>query len=633
MVDESEDREQQMTEIEDAKQPKEGVNYYVFIIFCVFIALLLVLGYTVGSPLGSKYKLVDSDCYMHLIRASDLYHHGQWYDPVWIKSNAPFGEPLHWSRPFDVLLLAGAIPGSVFVDFETALFWWGVVLSPFLLILALIALNWASRPVLSKDGTFFVIFLFLFQAMVLTCFQAGRPDHHSLLALFFILNIGFVLRLIARPFKKSVCYWAGAIGAMSIWISVESMVPICVTISVLGLLWILKRDEFLRKNIHYTLALFFFCCLFLMAERPYHNLMLVKYDSISIVYACILGLITLFWLAASILENTTKLVERKGIRLGCGFIGGAFIAFVVWLLFPKLYQGPFADVDPRIITVWFNKTSEIQSLLSREVSLGISVQLIGTAIVSFAFLFYVLFRRKEAVHRNAWIYMAVSGILFILVSIYQVRWAIYPYVILSIVMTELLCRLRKDNGGQETNYWQTIRNITITFLFIVGFLGAGLLADEMFRKQDMNNKPQSPPLIPICKFLDEFQTNDMLQILADPFDGGEILYRTNCAVVATPNTYGQGLLDTYDIMTAKTDDVAFKIFQNRRTDMILLCPKSNESTVYSKPDRTDIFYRRLCDGHMPDWLKKVELPENLTEDFLLFEVTYNPCSVTTDSSR
>ena len=624
-----------MTEIEDAKQPKEGVNYYVFIIFCVFIALLLVLGYTVGSPLGSKYKLVDSDCYMHLIRASDLYHHGQWYDPVWIKSNAPFGEPLHWSRPFDVLLLAGAIPGSVFVDFETALFWWGVVLSPFLLILALIALNWASRPVLSKDGTFFVIFLFLFQAMVLTCFQAGRPDHHSLLALFFILNIGFVLRLIARPFKKSVCYWAGAIGAMSIWISVESMVPICVTISGLGLLWILKRDEFLRKSTHYTLALFFFCCLFLMAERPYHNLVLVKYDSISIVYACILGLITLFWLAASILENTTKLVERKGIRLGCGFIGGAFIAFVVWLLFPKLYQGPFADVDPRIITVWFNKTSEIQSLLSREVSLGISVQLIGTAIVSFAFLFYVLFRRKEAVHRNAWIYMAVSGILFILVSIYQVRWAIYPYVILSIVMTELLCRLRKDNGGQETNHWQTIRNITITFLFIVGFLGAGLLADEIFRKTSPGKSFQNPPIDQICEYLNQQQGENKqpLQIMTCPFFAAEILYRTDYAIVATANTYGRGILYTYDVMTAETDDAAFEILQKRRTEMILLCPNSSESNMYFKPGQTDTFYQRLCDGQMPDWLKQVELPENLNNDFLLFEVIYNPSSINTEVSR
>ena len=94
----------------------------------------------------------------------------------WIKSNAPFGEPLHWSRPFDVLLLAGAIPLSVFVDFETALFAWGVVLSPVLLIFALIELNWATRVILSKDGTFLVILIFLFMPTILTYFQAGVSD-------------------------------------------------------------------------------------------------------------------------------------------------------------------------------------------------------------------------------------------------------------------------------------------------------------------------------------------------------------------------------------------------------------------------------------------------------------------------
>lgn len=119
-----------MAEFDGTKKSREGVNYYIFIGFCIFIALLLVLYYMFGSTPGSKYTLADSDCYMHLIRASDLYNHGQWYDPVWIKSNAPFGEPLHWSRPFDVLLLAGAVPLSVFVDFETALFWWGVCAKP-----------------------------------------------------------------------------------------------------------------------------------------------------------------------------------------------------------------------------------------------------------------------------------------------------------------------------------------------------------------------------------------------------------------------------------------------------------------------------------------------------------------------
>ena len=103
-------------------------------------------------------------------------------------------------------MLAGAVPLSYFVDFETALYWWGVVLSPILLVLALISLNWATRIILSKDGTFLVILLFLCQAMVPAYFDAGRPDHHSLLILLNILYVGIVLRMVVRPFKNYLCY-------------------------------------------------------------------------------------------------------------------------------------------------------------------------------------------------------------------------------------------------------------------------------------------------------------------------------------------------------------------------------------------------------------------------------------------
>ena len=85
--------------------------------------------------------LGDSDCYMHLIRASDLYETGRWYDPVIERSNAPYGNRLHWTRPFDLLLLAGAVPGSLLTSFSSSLFWWGVVISPVILIALLLALH------------------------------------------------------------------------------------------------------------------------------------------------------------------------------------------------------------------------------------------------------------------------------------------------------------------------------------------------------------------------------------------------------------------------------------------------------------------------------------------------------------
>jgi hypothetical protein len=613
-----------MTELEGTKKTTEGVNYYVFISFCILIALVLIAAYSVGLMPARKGELVDCDCYMHLIRASDLYNHGQWYDPVWIKSNAPLGEPLHWSRPFDVLLLAGAIPLSLFVDFETALFAWGVALSPVLMVIALIALNWTTRVVLNKDGTFLVILFFLAQAVVRSVFQPARPDHHGLLLLFYILQLGLVLRIIVKPFKRSRCYGAAAVSAMAIWISVESMVPVCVTIGILGFLWVLKEEDFLRKSFHYALGLFLFCCLFLVAERPFHNLTLIKYDSISIVYAGILGLMALFGGAASVLSNSTSLLQRRTLRLVCGLLGAACIALIIYRLFPKLYQGPFADVDPRIIAVWFNKTKEIQPLLSSSISLGVSVQLIGLAMVSFPFMFYLLVRRKETVSQNAWIYITLSAILFFLMALYQMRWTIYPYTLFSIVMAELLSRLLSYKNEKMPIVWRAIKNSMIALMMTMGFLYTGVLAEKILSKPPAGPKYNNPPLSKICDYLNSRneEAKHSLQIMTHPFFAAEILYRTDHSVVATANTYGQGILDTYDVMTAQTDDHAFKILRSRQIEMILLCPKSPESAMYSKPSQTSTFYRRLCEGQVPLWLNKVELPENLNEDFLIFETIF-----------
>ena len=147
-----------------------------------------------GKAPIKKNELGDSDCYMRLVRVSKLYHSGRWYDAVISRSNAPYGESLHWTRPFDVLLLAGAVPLSLFTDFKTALFWWGVIISPVLLIGAIIALQWAVRPILKGEGPFLAGLLLVFQMVIFAYFQPGRPDHHSFIVFLFVLSIGFAFQ-------------------------------------------------------------------------------------------------------------------------------------------------------------------------------------------------------------------------------------------------------------------------------------------------------------------------------------------------------------------------------------------------------------------------------------------------------
>ncbi len=87
----------------------------------LLIAVQIMLTVRGDSPL-SRGALWTADGYMRLVRVEALYETGDWYDGVVHRSNAPYGESLHWTRPFDVVLLAGAAPLAPVVGFKTALY-------------------------------------------------------------------------------------------------------------------------------------------------------------------------------------------------------------------------------------------------------------------------------------------------------------------------------------------------------------------------------------------------------------------------------------------------------------------------------------------------------------------------------
>ena len=65
--------------------------------------------------------LFDGDSYARLLRVERLVETGDWYDVGWPRANAPYGGALHWTRPFDVLLLGLALPLMPIMELKGAL--------------------------------------------------------------------------------------------------------------------------------------------------------------------------------------------------------------------------------------------------------------------------------------------------------------------------------------------------------------------------------------------------------------------------------------------------------------------------------------------------------------------------------
>jgi hypothetical protein len=595
---------------------------FSFIPFSICVALILILAYIFGLAPIKKYELADSDCYLHLLRVENLHKGGYWYDPVITRINPPYGQTSHWTRPFDVLLLAGTLPLTLFTDFKSALFWWGVMISPVLLIATLIALQWSVRPVLSssKDGPFFACFIFVFQIATLNCYQPGRPDHHSLLAFLFVLSIGLTFRIILQPISIRLCYLAGAISGLAMWVSVESLLSTSIIMGMLGLFWILENGDFLRKSLRYSVGLFISLGLALVLERAWMNLFVEEYDRLSIVHFSVFGFIAILWACLYVLDRHTQLFCKLTNRLLSILVFAAVLALLIFVSFPKFYKGPLVDVDPRLIPIMLNKITELQPLISGSGSLVMPVQLLGYAVICFPFLFFLLLWRRHDAKWKSWLFITLSSIVFILISLKQVRWSIYLQILLIIPTAGILVLLRQR--GPKVGFLKTLKNVLLVLIFSLGFLLIGLLADVIFKRGDTEKNRQEISLLRICDYLtkvDKWNGQDLL-ILTHADFGAEIIYRTKYKVLSTTNhRTGEGFWDTYEIMTADTDEQALEIIKKRGINLILLCPESTESVFYFKSGQKSIFYKRLLNGTIPKWLRKVELPSDLSSSFLLFE--------------
>jgi len=60
------------------------------------------------------------------------------------------------------------------------------------------------------------------------------------------------------------------------------------------------------------------------------------------------------------------------------------------------------------------------------------------------------------------------------------------------------------------------------------------------------------------------------------------------------------------------------LFERRGIDLILQCRAHDRRYVYADNDRS--IYDGLSAGRHPDWLRPVDLPEDLDRQFRLYEV-------------
>lgn len=596
--------------------------------------------------------LVDPDGYMRLNRVLQLHDGGAWFDSRYWRINPPEGHVQHWTRPLDALLLVGAWLLTPILGFGDGLYLWGVLISPVCLALTVIALAWAVEPVLDRDTRLFACLAFLMQPSIMAYSSVGRPDHHSLLLLLFVVLLGLTFRLLIDPLDRRAAKLAGATAALSLWISLEALTFVGCSLAVLGLYWALGDGTLARKNRTYLSTLTICLGVALLIERGPHGLLAVENDRLSVLHVTLFALITLFWTVAVRLERPGGAWNERSARVeshrrrpfaqpdsprsawlgitGRSTFAGvavAGIAFAMLLVFPELRQGPLGQVDPLYNELRLQRIVEIQPLVSGErLAAGQwgeianrVIQTVGIAFLALPFLAVLLARPGMPGHR-IWVSVAFALAIFLPLATYQVRWFGYAQALLVLPYSALIARVLAHVACRlPLSRLQLVRP-----LIIVGALFWPLGLTQLLPQQEIVTSTEGCPIDRASPFLDRLAPSGTILALADY--GPELLYRTHHQVLSIPNHRPQpGFAATYRALTTDDELVAWAELRNHGVDWILLCPSIVERSTFLDGDGTEAtLYRRLVDGTSPTWLRPVTLSDELGDQMQLYEVDTGP---------
>ncbi len=597
-------------------------------------------------------ELADTDAYMRLVRVLDLHASGDWFDARLLRVNPPEGHVQHWTRLLDALLLGGAWLLEPVLGFRTGLHLWGVLISPVLLALAIVGLDWATAPVLSRDARLFACLAFLLQPSIQTYTILGRPDHHGLLLALFVVQLGLTFRLLLRPERRPALA-AGAIAAVGFWVSPEAVLAIAVTLGALGLYWLLGDRRMSRISRDFMLATTLVLMLALVIERG-PGLLTIENDRLSLVHVAVFAAIAGFWTlvargersgAAAWAQRSARAelsrpprpfepppqaAARRGLagRLAFACIGMGVIAAGMLTLFPGLRAGPYGPVDPLYQHLRLQQIVEYQPLIPAAwLSAGRfeeiarrGLRIMGIALIALPYLL-IRIGRSEA-ERRAWVAIGVALVVFLPIALEEVHFGTYAQALLVIPYAACVVALLGRLGDRlQPGVRQILRPLLVVgaLFWQFGIIDAPPQASIAAAAHDC-------PIPRAAPFLNRIAGGTARTVLTFTDYAPALLYDTPLRVLSIPNHRPQpGFTATYRILTAVDPEAARAEVARHRIDWILLCPSPAEQRQFaSVRDDPRTLYRRLVDGTPPPWLRPIPVPPELAGEVSLFSVVAPP---------
>ncbi|MEJ2541397.1 MAG: hypothetical protein P8188_15750, partial [Gemmatimonadota bacterium] len=401
-------------------------------------------------------RFAGPDAHMRLLRILECAGDGC-PGGVFPRSNAPFGEVLHWPHLLDWLILALAAPLRIWSSWSEAVVTAGYLVGPVLEMAALAVALLGARVLVARPAWAFAAVFLATQFWVAWAFAPARPDHHGLQALFFLAAVTSAARLLAGPPSRSVEAWVGASVAGGLWVSVEGLVTVTVPLLVLGLRWLVSGDrEWAWSNTRVVLWASVVLGVAVVFDPPEAGRLAVVYDRVSVAHMAMMVGATVLWAGLARLQLRGGIPGRTAaVLLGLALTG----ALLAWL-FPGLPRGPLTDVDPRIIPIWLLTVAEYVPLLARPnpsaLIQGLAPVLLALPVAALGVV------RGDDGRRWAWGLVAGCLVWFsVLGLVHGSRWAYYIQSVLPLAYCGLLDLLLRWASGVTGAMWRAAAQVGV----------------------------------------------------------------------------------------------------------------------------------------------------------------------------
>lgn len=576
-----------------AASPSAALELGLFGVVAVVAVVIFALrsGFSVSAR-----DLIDTDGYMRYLRVQDLLEGGDWFNPMFARSNYPFGESLHWSRPLDAVVAVGALVLAPLLG-DSALYFAAISFGPLSLILLGAATLWAFGGLMPAASRAILLPGLLALSVVVGYMVPGRVDHHAFLFVIFMITVGAILRVLRQGGEASEFVLA-AMLALGLWVSPEFLVPVALVAVTLGMGSIRGGSKLATSSVRVFLLSAAVTLLAVLLERG-SRWTEIDFARVSLVHPVLLAMIAAgFGAYVLIVRESWGPRGRFGLLAVSSLVAGA----VVVAVFPKMLGGPFVDFHPVVKERWLYRVIELQSVLDWGVS-GIALHLVWPVLALFAGGFLLL---KPQVTRPHWLAIVYWWMAcYVALSFYQVRWATFAQLLaLPILVTSLAPLYRRFESMRSVVLWRP--------LLLACVIAAAVSVGPSLEGSSIPGVEASCELSDV---LPSIATSQATTILAEQDVGPEILYRTGLNVVATPYGNEQAFLYTIDVMAERDIASVPGLLAQRDVGLVLVCPGRVDILRPENPFGT--FYQALLAGPLP-FVDPVKLPEQT--DYRLFAV-------------